>query len=464
MAAVRVGLGLVIVLDLCLRARHLTAFYTDGGVLPRATLAAVRPGFAEWSLHAIAGGVWLQVILFAAAGVAGLALAAGVRPRLAAVCSVLLLASLHLRNPVVLNAGDSLLRRLLLWGTLLPLGARWSLGAARSEAVAGKRDDTVTDERIASVATAGVLVQVVVVYATNAVVKLRGSVWSSGRAVRYVFELERFTTPIGAAIAGRPALLAGFDWLWLGLVTASPALLLLTGRRRSVLAAGLIGGHLGMALTMRLGVFPLVSVVSLLPFLDSRCWDRVERAGRWLDARVRLLDRPAATPDGGRRLSGRLRAVGRRAGRLAAIGLLAFVVVWNAAAVGAVEVGASGPVSPGENRWDMFAPSPPREAAWFTAPAVTRDGRTVDASPGDRLADGRTSYPSVRWRKYLVSIWWADETRLQHGVAERLCTRWDQTHEGQLDRLSLVVTTEPTRFDGPESRHQETLVTHQCSG
>lgn len=510
LAAVRIGLGSVLLLDLLLRARHLRAFYTDAGVLPRESLQALRPGLASVSIHALSGAAWFQWTLFALTAVAALAVLVGYRTRLATLCAFLLVASLHARNPVVLNAGDSLLRRLLLWGCLLPLGARWSIDATRrvnqptrgTDATRGPPSgaDTTggntlgatdeTDERVVSVATAGLVVQATVVYLSNVVVKLQGSAWTSGDAVRYVFQVDRFTILLGELLAGQPTILTLFTWAWLGLLVLSPGLLLTTGRRRTAIALALVGGHAGMLVTMWLGVFPLVSIVSLLPFLSG--WDRLDarlagvrrrlastvgashtstgddgrHATHGEPTRARVTDRLTPVTDHLAGVRSRLRPVGRRAGQTVAVTLLLFVAVWNGAALAATDASFGG-VSPTEHRWDMFAPSPPSSSAWFSAPANTSDGRRVDAFSGGSVDRSRptevaNTYPSVRWRKYLVSIWWADSDRLQRDTARYLCDRRADTHDSRLSSVSLVVTVERTRLGEPESLDRRELATVRC--
>ena len=104
-------------------------------------------------------------------------------------------------------------------------------------------------------------------YTVNAALKLTGDLWLDGTAIRYVFSLEQFTTPLGDALAAHPELLVAFDRVWLALVTGSVLLVVFRGRSRTALVGAFVGGHLSMYLTMRLGLFPLVSCVALLAFL-----------------------------------------------------------------------------------------------------------------------------------------------------------------------------------------------------
>jgi divalent metal cation (Fe/Co/Zn/Cd) transporter len=79
LAAVRVAIGSILLVDLLLRVRYIEAFYTRGGVLPRAANAALYPTLSSLSLHALSGAVWLQWALFAAAAVLAVLLVVGYR-------------------------------------------------------------------------------------------------------------------------------------------------------------------------------------------------------------------------------------------------------------------------------------------------------------------------------------------------------------------------------------------------
>src|SRR5687768_9395884 len=73
LAFLRIGLGLILLVDLGQRARSLTAHYTDEGILPRAGRIAMQWEFCEpwWmSLHMLSGSVWWQATLFLVAAIA----------------------------------------------------------------------------------------------------------------------------------------------------------------------------------------------------------------------------------------------------------------------------------------------------------------------------------------------------------------------------------------------------------
>jgi hypothetical protein len=446
LAAFRVALALVLLVDIARRLPDAGAFYTDTGVLPRAVLATLSPGYAAASLHAISGALWVQLGLFALAAVAAVAMLVGYRTRLAVVVSLLLLVSVQLRNPVVLNSGDVLLRRLLFWGAFLPLGSRWAVDSGPE----GDGTDTVV-----GLATAGLLAQVVVVYATNAVVKLRADVWLRGEAVRYAFQLDHFTVLLGDVVAGWTPVLRLAAWGWLALLVCSPLLVVLTGRARAALVGAFAAVHVGMLATMQLGVFPLVSLAGLVALLPAWVWDRV--AAR-LPHQWRLPQSPRTV------LAERVPALRTVARGVAALCLAALVVV-NAVGLGAVVAPAGTPEQVTERSWDMFAPSPPLSTWWVIAPATLTTGERVNAITGDAFDASRPPevadmHRNERWRKFFADA--RREPRLRESLARHLCSRWNRTHDAGMTELELWHMTERTDLDGPESVRRERLGTYRC--
>lgn len=442
LAAVRVALGALLLADLALRSRDLVAFYTDAGVVPRAVLPQLAPTFGRLSLHAAWGSAAAQALLFLIAGLFALCLLVGYRTRLATVASLVLLVSLHVRNPAVLNGGDTLLRHLLLWGVLLPLGERWSVDAVGRE---GAR------ETVASVASAGLLVQVVAVYATNAVVKLRGDRWLDGTAVEQVLQLTRFATPLGGAIADLPIVPTLLSYGWLALLVCAPLLVVLTGRGRAVLAGGFALGHLGMAVTMEIGLFPLISVAALLPFLPPTVWDRLPTPPAPVFERFAArLDRLPGWP---RRLPTRLRS----ASTVLAAVLFCGMLVVNLASVGVLAYPAGTPAAVEAKGWDMFAPDPPVDDGWYVAPARLESGERINALGGgplswDRPPDVSATLPNNRWKKLFYQLRGGPEASLRRPLAESLCARWNRAHADDLEEIRLVYVEYSTRTDARGER------------
>lgn len=450
LAAFRIALGAILLVDLLRRSGNLVAFYTDSGVVPRDALTSQAPGVHHLSLHALSGGVWLQVVLFVVAGIFALALLVGYRTTLATAVSLVLLLSLHVRNPAILHGGDSLLRQLLLWGLFLPLGKRWSVDAVRRD---GYR------ETVASLATAGVLLQVVVVYATNAVFKFRGEVWLAGDAIERVFALSRHATWAADLLAEYPLVLTVADYVWLGLLVVSPLLVVLTGWARALLAAIFALQHAGMVVFMELGIFPFVGMAALIPFLPSVVWDRLPAPPAWpLERLASVL--PGWQPDSVSAFRRRWRPLGRAV--VAAL-LLAMVAI-NAVSLGYVDTPEGTPRIVEDKAWDMFAPYPPTEDGYFVVPARLESGEQVDALRGGPVdweppPDVSQTYGNERWRKLLYQLDASPETELRDPLAQHLCWRWNQNHDDRMEQVRIVYVTDP--IDG-SPRERIEYGTYEC--
>jgi len=457
LAAFRIAVGCILLTDLAYRARSLRAFYTDAGAVPRSLAAALYPTLSSLSLHALSGAARLQRLLFAVAAVLAVLLVVGYRTRLVAAGSWLLLASLQFRNYLVLNGGDTVLLVALFLVLFLPLGERWSV-----DAVAADRPPR---RRVAGFGSAALLSQVVCVYATNAVFKLRSDAWTSGVAVRYVFALDRFTVRLGDVFAAFPALLSAVNWAWLGLLVASPLLVVAAGRGRTALVAAFAAAHAGMYLTLDLGFFPHAMLACLLVFLPSPVWDRLEAAvGPSAAALDRRVD-GSRLVHGGPLLPGRVRQAATRAAPAVTATVLVAGLLWQAVAVGAAPSPEPAPVDPADHSWKLFAPTLPATDGWFVGTGTLASGATVDLYPHanisrDRPPDTVATYPSTRWRKYLATV--RGDERARRAFADYLCRRGTARRDAAVETVDLDYVRVPVRPDDPATTERLDLGRYRC--
>src|SRR6478672_1142317 len=90
LAAFRIGLGTVLLVDLIAKSADLEAFYTDEGTLPRLALLTHIDNPRHLSLHFVSG-VWeIEALLFVIATIAAVCLLVGRHTKLAAFVSWLL--------------------------------------------------------------------------------------------------------------------------------------------------------------------------------------------------------------------------------------------------------------------------------------------------------------------------------------------------------------------------------------
>ena len=428
LAVFRIGLALTILLDLAIRAQDLGAHYTDAGVVPRALLAAEVGARVSWAPallnlnpHFLFGGIAGQAALFIAAGVLALLLLVGWRTPWATVASWVLLASLHGRNPGVLNTGDVILRLMLFWAMFLPLGACWSLDAAR-RGPTGRRHTVV-----AGGAAAALLLQIAFIYLFNVLFKT-GAAWRTDfTALERALAGETWITPWGEWLLQYPALLSLMTRLVIALEMLGPLLLFLpicVGPART-LAVVLFGGfHLGLLLGMRIGIFPIACIVAWLAVLPTWFWQKLGAAG----------DR-VANP---RRLPWRQSA--------AALGIVGYVCAWNVVTVrtGTEPGGLFG--APGyllriDQRWAMFSPEPSLRTRFLIARGETIEGQIVDLlgeGPAGDIERASGRYDRVRWRQYFAYTLSGEARRdVRERLAAYLAERWDSRHSGG-QRLAAV--------------------------
>jgi len=446
LVAFRVALGLCLLIDIALRYPDIVAFYTDSGALPRSTLTELYPVLGDVSPLAVSGAAWLPLVALGLTALAGLALVVGYRPRLSAGIAFVLLVAIQLRNPVVLNAGDTLFRRLLFWSLLLPLGWGWEDELPESAT------------QVATAGTAGILLQVLAVYVTNGVMKLRGTYWHRGTAVRYVLQLDHLTVRAGDVVAGWDLALVLGNWLWLALLIGSPLLLIWTGRYRTGLVAAFVIAHACMALSFQLGVFPLVSVLGLVLFFPPSFWDTL--VDRWPAAIEALRPQWPESATGSPQVW-----CPSATYSIAVLGIVAIVVL-NAIAVGFVAAPTGTPDRIEDRSWNMFVPDPPLETWWYAAPATLESGNRVDALTGEpvnlsRPPEVSDRVPNQRWKKLFETA--RHEPSLRRSLATYLCSRWNQSHSDDIERMDLLLLTEPTNLNGPESVDREHLGSYQCA-
>lgn len=476
LAAFRISLGAILLADLLLRSRNLTVFYTDRGVYPLRYLNGALS--YPYSLHAFDGSVAFQAALFVVAGLFAVSLLTGYRTRVAVIVSWILLVSIQNRNPIVLNSGDVLLRSLLFWSIFLPLGERWSIDARRID-----RDRAV----VASLATLALLLQVVIVYSANAIHKLRSEEWSYGNAVGTILQLDQFTVLLGPYLAEFPFLARVVTRFWLALVVVSPLLLVLTDWRRALLATALVGMHLGMAASMQLGLFPLISVASLLVFYPPSVWDRLERVRgveRSRDAVGSGLDRlddldPLPSPFAGSNgdVSNAVRSLGSSARTGVLLFMIPMVLLSGVASAGYADPPPDPAVTVlehtemGHQSWQMFAPNPVDTTRYYVGDGNLTDGTRVDPFLGGSVAydpppNSADTVRTARWRKYLDHVRGMTPTNRPDYLGNYLCEQWNRTHDTNLANVSVTSVQRPVDADGPAGpyEHDTVVSNYDCTG
>ncbi len=441
LAVFRMGLGFLVALDQAVALGNARVFYSDAGLLPRDLL---HTHFADspWmlSVHTLSGSTAWQAVLILLGLAAGVAVALGWRTRPALVIGWALLCSLQVRNPTILYGGDTALRLLCFWGLFLPLDACWSLAARRSATPAP------AGASFLSMATAGLLVQVVSIYEFTAALKW-GNEWTrDGTALYYVLMNDQFVRAPGRWLLGFPDLCRWLTHGTLWLEMAGPLAAFIPWRAawwRLLVVAAFWGLHLGMAICLRLGCFPLIMMVAWLPFVPALAWDFLARR------------RPAA-----RARPPNSHVHPRPAPQFFAAFCMVLCLLWNLATV---DYQRWNPLFPPWGRpvacllrldpwWSMFAPAPMTQDGWIVLDATLADGSHVDllrhgqpvsyAKPPNLSEEA----PDWKWHKLLFNLLSPPWAVLRERLGKDQAERWSLAHGPgqQVQSWTLVFMSEET--------------------
>ena len=197
--------------------------------------------------------------------VAGLLMALGIVPQLAAMVCFITLTSLHNRNPYVLSAGDTVYRFFCLFLIFAPTGTQLSILHP---------DDLLQTDTLAWPWPL-VMVRLFManIYVKNVYFKLLGEWWTQGMATQKVFDVRIWV---------RKRLPGWLDKGWFYKLTTYGTLLVETALftliwidefRLATVALGILF-HLGLWYFLRLGFFQVAMIVGLLVFVEPEEYAR----------------------------------------------------------------------------------------------------------------------------------------------------------------------------------------------
>lgn len=427
LAVFRIAMALVVLWDAINRVPNLRIHYTDAGIMPRSLLVDEFVRW-RWSVNLVNDTWTFQMLCLLVTAVAAICLALGYRTRVMAVIVWVMITSIQVRNPLVLSGADTFLRVLLFWMMFLPLGAVWSIDSLR----AGVNRARVS-YRFLSLATVGLFGQVAFVYLFTALLKTSPEWRSDGTALEYALHAHHITRPFGEWLGQFPMLLRLLTHGTLLLEFAVIVLIfapVLNGPLRTLVVVSVMSLHLGIFLTMDVGLFPFISSACMLAVLPTWFWETVApRLRRLLPSWIATLPvemgrmvgslRERAVPAGllGPQVqlataavpaSTRQETRSRPGGGAGAVDrpvvereenrtwvvrslpitnvfmafCLVFVFMWNLTTVTDATLPAQArpfAYTTGlYQSWNMFAPHPSKGTVWLVVRGVLADGREVD--------------------------------------------------------------------------------------
>ncbi|WP_299759034.1 HTTM domain-containing protein [uncultured Pontibacter sp.] len=470
LALMRIWLAGIVLIDLAIRATDMEAHYSNMGVLPLHVLHQYLwlPQF--FSLHALSGLWQFQLVLFILAAGFACCLLLGYKTRLATAATWLLLLSLQNRNPLIEQGGDDLLRMLLFWGIFLPWGRFYAVDAVQ----ACKQGVAPQQTSYFSAATMAYIVQVGLVYFCTALLKNSPEWHTDGTALYYALSLDQILMPLGRLIYPYPELLRILTFSAYYTELLLPFLLLIPFYNaffRMVVVLVLVGFHIGISLTLFVGLFYLINIASVAGLLPAS-------AMNWIDRRLLgSFRRPQLGQF--RHLFGRFRSpvalrvqVAWRSKPLFPKSLLApmrngFVAVallycvwWNFS-------GTSLPIYkiPDSGRWlgyllrldqhwGMFSPTVFKDDGWYVLEGYTASGINIDLNQEgkevnySKPASVVSLFKNDRWRKYSENYLFIHNAYMRPYYCNYLMRRWNEAHPQQpIQQLEVLYMKEPSLPD-----------------
>ena len=473
LALFRISIALVMLVDLIRRTSDFSSMYAHGGALP---LSAVHDYYGElwkWSFHLWSDAWVYQALLFGLAGCCGLALLVGYQTRVATCLAWILTCSLNTRAPLLVNGGDVLLCMGLFWGMFLPLGTRFSIDTRRQpRTLAGPG-------RILSVASAGILLQIAMMYLFTGLWKLN-PVWLNGDALAIALSDVTVTRPFGNWLLNFPLLLHFLSQSTLGLELLGPLLLFSPiGTRflRPIVLVCFLGLHIGIEASLTVLMFSYASLALLMLFIPGSWWNK-------------LPAQSANPPDQGATDSSSPMETGsntvtwpswcKRLGLVLGCCCIGYVALFNVFTLTCPlpwppalnKFSQVGTLMNFGQRWTMF--NHPQDHLYrFAFFGRLKNGQQVEllrnqaTSPEDPFPATAVPFRSQRWmqlhRETIAPLGFI----FRHDMARYLATHWNQTHseaEQFLDGDLVVYQATPNGEVSWDSLYQSTYYDARAEG
>jgi hypothetical protein len=458
LAFFRIGLGLLLLIDIWGRTKTLRIHYTVEGVYPGELAGRlVQPDLWLFRVFLMNDSVEFQALLFGIFALLALAFLLGWHTRVVSVLCWVLLVSLVRRNHWACHTGDVWLQTLFFWTMFLPLGAQLSLDRLRG------RTARPPGASVLSVATFGVLLQIVLFYLMAGFLKARYDIWTEGRAVWIFTQVIEYTRPFGAWLGQYPTLCRFMTYGALVLEGVAPFLLFSpfwTARLRVVLVFLFAGFHLTLQTAIHIGIFQMMCLAALGLFLPGSFWDGLGRrlpAGLrelWRGLRSSIAARFGKTPV--QHAPGPLAILaGRSLGVLLSLALVV-ILVSNANSVvkdpydrqdrGPLPL----PVWLDEygrqfcivQSWNMFTDIESVFVGWFLVLGQQVDGSVVNVLEGGPVELQRpehyaTFFPNHNSRRYWRAMAVRGRDYLQQPMSAFLAREWQAAGNPALTHLSI---------------------------
>ncbi len=277
-AAYRILLGLLVLANHALLLPDVDDWFSDRGAISFATAKKVSGGLG-WNLFDLLphtdASVWFMFILSCCAA---FTLMIGLFTRASAVVLFLTLISLHHRNPIVLNSGDTFFRIATFFVIFSQAGAALSIDRLIRIAL-GKESGQPPPG--APWAMRMIQIQLAFLYVYAFVWKVMGTMWMSGTAVYYTARLAEFWRFPVPYVFEHVWTMKIWSWATLFVELALGTLVWIKELRYWVLLSGVLL-HLGIEYSMNIPLFAFIMISTYITFVEP---EHLQRFFNWFRTR-----------------------------------------------------------------------------------------------------------------------------------------------------------------------------------
>ena len=435
----RIAIALIVIADLIIRASDLTAHYTDDGMWPTALIKTFGYSKGYWSLHALSGNYWWVVSLFVIHFVFAFFLLVGFKTKLSTLLVWLLLISLHNRNLFVLQSGDDLLRLLLFWGLFLPWANCYSVDSKKNY----------IPQKQSIIANLGYLLLIASVYFFTINLKTSAEWRSEGSAIYYALSLEQMRLPIiGDWLYQYPALMRVLTWFVFYAELVIPFLILIpskNGYLRFVAFLLVLILHLGIGLTLYVGLFYVINIAITIAFVPKFVFDKLQNKLKFFKVRYRTIYTNKVS---------RFEKSKRIVTNYFATLIICLCLILNLSSMKWFNYQLRNEFYYPINTlrlnqyWGMFSPSVLKKDGWFIYYCIDSVGRQWDLYRNQDYVDFNkpkhivSMYKSDRWRKLAENMQSDNYTFLRPLYGNYILRHWNKIHPNKkMATLNLYYMT-----------------------
>ncbi|MGZ4099600.1 MAG: hypothetical protein ACXVNM_12015, partial [Bacteroidia bacterium] len=385
-----------------------------------------------------------------------------------------MLLSLHNRNGLILQGGDDLLRMVLFWGIFIPWGARYSCDSLLSE-------NKFEHKTICTIATFAYLLQICYIYTGSAL--LKGPEWNRDfTAMYFVYGLDQVAYPFTKIFFYYPELLKKLTFIAYYFELLVPFLFFVPVKHQLFRLAGVLSivlFHSLNALTLFIGLFPLIGIATVIGLLPSSAMNKLE----YFFAKIKLLARESFLT-----ISYFLKHIiswktpvyayprwKENIKTAVLIFLTIFVFDWNFSNLTFIKSKLSESIRPIgyalrlDQNWGMFAPGVFKDDGWYIFEGVTEKNKELNVFTEGKEIDYKKPesitglFKNDRWRKYTENMILTYNSFMRGYFCNYYKRVWNESSREKIRTLRIIYMSEFTLPDYKYSKPSREVL-WECDG